>query len=94
MDKSTKSGTVTTYNVVTGAAAVKLDGGTNRFGCLSGVLVEAPVANSAAIFVGGPDVTVGNGIELAAGQRQFFPTNPDRLWVISAAGQNARVMVL
>jgi len=94
MDKSTKSGAVTTYNVVTGVTAAKLDGGVNRFGCLSGVLVEAPVANGAAIFVGGPDVTVGLGIELAAGQRQFFPCNPDRLFVISAAPQNARVMVL
>lgn len=94
MDKLTKSGAIAAYNVVTGVAAVKLDGGIARPGCLSGVLVAAPVANGAAIFIGGADVTVASGIELAAGQRQHFPCSPDHLWVISAAPQNARVMVL
>lgn len=93
MDRIVKAGEVVSYNVVTGATPARLDGGTQRSGVLSGVLVCAPVANGAAVFIGGSDVTVANGIELAAGQRQFFSSLPSDLWVVSAAPQNLRVML-
>lgn len=94
MEHSFKDGSPVAYNVVTGVAAAKLNGGVNRIDCLSGTLVTALAVNSAPVYIGASDVTAAQGFELAAGQRQLFPYPPDELFVISAAPQNVRVMVL
>lgn len=41
--------------------------------CTLGVWVSAPLANTAAVYVGDSTVTTASGIELQPGDREFFP---------------------
>lgn len=53
------------------------------------VVTIKPVA---AISVGGPGVTVANGLDIAAGATVSFPC-PDELYAIGAAATTAKVLI-
>lgn len=59
----------------------------------TGCYITTLAANSAPVFVGGSDVTTGEGFELKAGVVQFFSVDPRNLYVISAAAQEIRVLL-
>jgi hypothetical protein len=83
---------VRTYNVATGATPVQLTAAT--VATPTGFLVVALGANSAPVYLGGEDVTDANGYELPAGKELFLPADPAAVYVVSAAAQNVRVVVI
>lgn len=64
--------------------------------CTRGAWVEAVSANTASVYVGPTGVTTGTGLELQAGDREFFPLdNVNRIFAITGtATQNLRAFCL
>lgn len=64
-------------------------------GASQGFIVKALSTNSASVFLGPSDVTTSTGLELEPGEWQPFPgAYPSDLYVVSAAAQEVRVIVL
>lgn len=59
----------------------------------TGVVVQALLANTAAVFLGGSDVTTANGYELQPGDSVFLPVDGSVVFGVSVAAQNLRVLV-
>lgn len=52
-----------------------------------GFWVKAPATNSAAVYIGGTDVTTSNGFIMSAGDTQYFPGgDPSVMYCIVASG--------
>ncbi len=52
-----------------------------------GFWIKAPATNSAAIYVGGSDLTTSNGFIMSAGDVQYFPGgDPSVMYCIVASG--------
>lgn len=88
---------VSTAQVASGAAAVKITAAVVGENDGESILVSAPAANTAAVFIGPAGVTTATGYPLAAGAT--FPSNGvplplgagEDLYVISAAAQTVNV---
>lgn len=61
-----------------------------------GVWIQALSTNTASVFIGPAGVTTGTGLELQAGDREFFPCdNANRFSAITGtATQNLRALVI
>lgn len=59
--------------------------------CALGCYVSAPIANTKPIYVGfGVGVTTTTGVELNAGDREWFPVaNTSQLWLITGTATQA-----
>jgi len=52
-----------------------------------GFWVKAPATNSAAIYIGGSNVTTSNGFIMSAGDTQYFPGgDPSVMYAIVVSG--------
>lgn len=90
-----KRDAVATYAVASNTPAVRVQNpATNKTRSNEGVWLSAPAANTAPVYIGGVDVTTANGFEMAAGDKIFLSIDPAELWVISAAAQSLRVLIV
>lgn len=64
--------------------------------CVRGVWIEALSTNTASVFIGPAGVTTGTGLELQAGDREFFPEdNANRFYAITGTTtQNLRLLAI
>lgn len=63
--------------------------------CNVGVMVSAPLANTAPIYIGDANVTTGIGIELQPGDREFIPVvDAKYLYAITTGTQSLRILTM
>lgn len=64
--------------------------------CTRGVYIEALSTNTVSVYVGPSGVTTGTGLELQAGDREFFPTdNANRFYAITGTTtQHLRLLAI
>ena len=88
IDKETiASKTVKYGSLATGGTAAII--AANYFTFKAGVIISAPVANTASIFFGDSAVTTGTGFPLRPGESLKVPVEElKNLYVISVAAQN------
>ncbi len=74
-------------SLASGASAVAISGDNNKFN--AGVIIFALSANTASIFLGDSDVTIGTGFPLPPGANIELPVEElKNIYAISAAAQN------